>query len=343
MERIRFGSTGLSVTRTGFGALPIQRLGMEEAAGLARAAYDRGIRLFDTARVYTDSEEKLGRALKPVRADLVIATKTAAKDGAQLTRDLETSLRMLKTDYIDIYQFHNPDFVPEPGGADGLYDAALAAKRAGKIRFIGITQHSLPLAGRAIDSGLYDTLQYPFNHLSTPEEVAMVRRCGEKGMGFLAMKAMSGGLIRDARLPFVFLRGFEHVAPIYGMQRMSELEQFARLEACPPEMDEEMLREIERDRAELSGAFCRGCGYCLPCPQGIPIDMVNRLKQMLTRSPVAPYMTEEMAGRIGLAENCTACGACEKRCPYHLKPYETLKGHLEFYRALREKWLAAGK
>lgn len=334
MKTLMLGSTGLKVTKTAFGALPIQRLSLQDAVALVRAARTAGINFFDTARVYSDSEEKLGEAFQGDWQGLVVATKTAAETGEQLARDLEESLRRLKTGHIDIYQFHNPSFVPRPGGTDGLYDAALAAQRAGKIGHIGITQHSLERAREAVLSGLYDTLQYPFNHLATEAEVELVRLCEARGMGFIAMKAMSGGLITDAAIPFAYLSQFGQAVPIWGMQRPEELAEFIALEANPPRLDAAMEERIARDRRELVGAFCRGCGYCLPCPVGIPINNANRMTQLITRSPSAPLLTEAWLKDMEKIEQCTHCGACEARCPYGLKPYETMPAHLAFYRQM---------
>lgn len=334
MKKIAFGNTGLTVTHEGFGALPIQRVSMETAVEILTAAYESGITFFDTARAYSDSEEKLGRAFHSVRKSLVIATKTGAKTADGFRADLDKSLSLLKTDYIDIYQFHNPPFVPVPGGEDGLYDAALEAKRQGKIRHIGITQHSHDLALEAVMSGLYESLQYPFNHLSEPREEALAKLSEEKGVGFIAMKALSGGLITDASVPYYYLSAFQNVVPIWGIQRMEELYDIVRLDAQETFDDREMLKKIEKDRAELTGAFCRGCGYCMPCPVGIPLSMANRMTQLITRAPSAPFLTDEWRAQMDKIDNCTRCGACEKKCPYHLKPYETLHDHLKFYKSL---------
>lgn len=332
MEKITWKRPNLTVTRMGFGCLPIQRLESSEAARLVRRAFDAGVTFFDTARAYSDSEYKVSLALGDVRDRVVLATKTAAKTADAFWKDLETSLRTLNTSYIDVYQFHNPGFVPRPGGADGLYDAALKARAEGKIRFIGITQHSLERANEAVDSGLYDTLQYPFNHLATEGDIALVEKCGEAGMGFIAMKGLSGGLITDATLPFSFLRAYPHVVPIWGVQRESELAQFLALEKDPPVLDEALRARIEEDRQALSGSFCRGCGYCLPCPADIPIDTSNRITQLLQRSPAAQWLTPEWKERMERIEDCIHCGVCATRCPYGLKPFETLPGHLQYYR-----------
>ena len=332
MQHFTLGRTGLDISRTGFGALPIQRVSFEEAGRLLNRALDGGITYIDTARAYTDSEAKIGAGISHRRSEFTLATKTTAKTAEGFNRDLEASLKALNTDVIDVYQFHNPDFVPVPGGADGLYDAAVKAREAGKIRFISITNHSLERAFEAVNSGLYDTLQYPFNHLATDREIELVKLCGEKNVGFICMKALSGGLVTDARLPFAWLSQFDNLVPIWGIQRMGELEEILGYSECPPAMTDEIRAGIEKDRRELAGAFCRGCGYCLPCPAGIPINNANRITQLLTRSPWKSWVGPDWQANMEKIEDCIHCGACEKRCPYGLKPYETLPGHLAFYR-----------
>lgn len=332
MEKMILGRTGLEISRSGFGALPIQRVSFEEAARLLNRALDAGINYIDTARAYSDSEAKIGAGVGNRRSEFFIATKTHAKTGEALKKDLETSLRELKTDVIDVYQFHNPGFVPVPGGEDGLYDAAVHARREGKIRFIGITQHSIERAFQAVNSGLYDTMEYPFNHLSTERDRELVRLCSEKNVGFVAMKALSGGLVTDARLPFVFLREYANVVPIWGFQKMEELNQIIDMEQNPPVRTNEIDRLIERDRRELSGAFCRSCGYCLPCPADIKIPQANRMMQLLGRAVWQNYVTSEWQREMEKIENCVHCGACAKRCPYGLKPYESMREQLKGYR-----------
>ncbi|MCI5661400.1 MAG: aldo/keto reductase [Clostridia bacterium] len=332
MEKMILGRTGLEISRSGFGALPIQRVSFEEAARLLNRALDAGINYIDTARAYSDSEAKIGAGVGNRRSEFFIATKTHAKTGEALKKDLETSLRELKTDVIDVYQFHNPGFVPVPGGEDGLYDAAVQARREGKIRFIGITQHSIERAFQAVNSGLYDTMEYPFNHLSTERDRELVRLCSEKNVGFVAMKALSGGLVTDARLPFVFLREYANVVPIWGFQKMEELNQIIDMEQNPPVRTDEIDRLIERDRRELSGAFCRSCGYCLPCPADIKIPQANRMMQLLGRAVWQNYVTSEWQREMEKIENCVHCGACAKRCPYGLKPYESMREQLKGYR-----------
>lgn len=333
MRTTVLGTSGITVTNTAFGCLPIQRISTADAGAMLRRAVDAGITFFDTARAYSDSEEKMGIALRDVRDRIIIATKTGASDAKTFWQHLEMSLRMLQTDHVDIYQFHNPSFVPKPEGEDGLYDAALEARRQGKIRAISITQHSIELAEEAVNSGLYDTIQYPFNHLASDREIALVERCAERNVGFIAMKALSGGLITDASIPFAFLSQYPHVVPIWGFQHPWELENLLELEANPPILDPAMQARIDEDRQALKGAFCRGCGYCMPCPVDIPIFNANRMTQLITRSPSAQWMTPYWREGMERITQCTQCGLCHTRCPYGLKPYETLPGHLQFYRA----------
>ena len=331
MAKILFGSTGLEIEKNGFGCLPIQRITKNEAAYLLRKALDGGMTFFDTARAYSDSEEKVGYAFEEVRDRVVIATKSGAQTGEAMRRDLETSLRMLKTDYIDIYQFHNPAFCPRPGGEDGLYDEALRAQREGKIRFISITNHRLRVAHEAIDSGLYASLQFPYSYLSGAEEESLVSGCRESGMGFIAMKGMAGGLIRDGLTAAAFMATKDGVVPIWGVQREAELDQFLSAIKSGAELNEERLAAIERDRAELCGDFCRGCGYCMPCPVGIEINQCARMSLMLRRAPAASWLTEHWQQEMKKIENCLHCNSCAKKCPYGLDTPRLLQDNYKDY------------
>ena len=255
MTTVTLGSTGITVNKNGFGALPIQRITKDEAAKLLRKAYDNGINMFDTARAYSDSEEKIGYALSDVRHDIIITTKTMAKTADAFWKDLETSLRLLKTDYIDVYQFHNPTFCPKPEDGTGLYEAIVKAKEQGKIRHIGITNHRQFVAHEAIDSGLYETLQFPFCYLCSDEDIALVKKCKEHNMGFIAMKALSGGLITNSAVAYAFEAQFDNVLPIWGVQREHELDEFLSYIDNPPAMTDEIKAIIEADRKQLYGSF----------------------------------------------------------------------------------------
>jgi aryl-alcohol dehydrogenase-like predicted oxidoreductase len=264
MEKMRLGRTNLTPCRTGFGALPIQRLTVPEAVGLLHKAYEGGINFYDTARGYSDSEEKLGIAFEGVRKNVFIATKTHAHTRDQVLRDLETSLAKLKTDYIDIGQMHNPSEVPDPEDKDSAYAAFREMREQGVVRFIGMSQHKLHTAREAVRSGLFDTIQYPLSALSTEEEQKFILECKEADIGVIAMKALSGGLITNAATSFAFLRQFDNVIPIWGVQRETELTQLLSFEENPPLLDGAMWETILKDREQLSGAFCRACGYCSP-------------------------------------------------------------------------------
>lgn len=318
MTPITLGKTGLTIEKNGFGCLPIQRISRTDAAYLLRKAVDGGMTFFDTARGYSDSEEKLGYAFAGIREKLVIATKTGARTGAELRQHLETSLRNLRTEYIDIYQFHNPAFCPKPGGEDGLYDAALEAQAQGKIRFISITNHRLSVAHEAIDSGLYATLQFPYSYLSGPQEQELVDKCQAAGMGFIAMKGLAGGLIRNGFAAAAYMAQQPTVVPIWGVQHEWELDQFLACVKEPPALTEEYRAIIDHDRKELAGDFCRGCGYCMPCPVGIEINSCARMSLMLRRAPTAGWLTPEVQAKMERIKDCLHCGRCRSKCPYGL-------------------------
>lgn len=325
MKRVSIGKTGLTVNKNGFGALPIQRVSMKEAVYLLHKAYDHGIDFYDTARFYTDSEEKIGEAFSQCRSKVVIASKTGAKTVEEFWKDLHTTLRNLKTDYLDLYQFHNPDYCPKPGDQAGLYDAMKVAQRQGKVRFIGISNHRQSVAMEAVERRVYDTLQYPFSYLSSEKDLAIVEAAHSSGMGFICMKALAGGLITDSALAYAFLDQYDYVLPIWGIQREKELDEFLSYQNEAPEMSPEMWKKVEDDRASLSGDFCRGCGYCMPCSVGIQINDCNRMSLFLRRAPLSVYLTEEWAEKMKLIEDCVHCNLCRERCPYELNVPELLK------------------
>ena len=331
METVRLGKTELVVSKNGFGALPIQRVGKEEAHKILRKAYEGGINYFDTARFYTDSEEKIGEALSDVRDKIVISTKTMRTDVEGFWRELRESLSLLKTDYIDIYQFHNPPFCPKLNDGTGLYEAMLEAKEKGLIRHIGITSHKLGIAEEAVRSGLYETLQFPFSYLASDKEESLVRLCEEHDVGFICMKALAGGLIVRSDVAYAYLSKYP-VAPIWGIQRESELDEFLSYNENPPELNGERIAYIEKDRAELSGEFCRGCGYCMPCPVGIEINTCARMSLMLRRAPSEMSLTPESQAKMKKTEECINCGQCKARCPYGLDTPALLKKNYEDYK-----------
>lgn len=334
MNQVRLGKTGIVVNKNGFGALPIQRIPKEEAVKLVRKAYDNGIRFFDTAYTYTDSEEKLGEALEGIRDQVYIATKTPAKNSEDFWKHLEESLKRLKTDYIDLFQFHNPSFCPKPGDGTGLYEAMLEAKRQGKVRHIGITNHRLGVAKEAVESGLYETLQFPFSYLAEKPDLELVESCRERDMGFIAMKGLSGGLITNARAAYAFMLPYDNVLPIWGVQRERELDDFLACDRENPKLEGELLAVVERDRKELCGEFCRGCGYCMPCPVGIEINNCARMSLMIRRSPSESHLTEKAREKMRRIEECLHCGQCKAKCPYGLDTPALLERNYQDYKEI---------
>lgn len=342
MEKVRLGRTNLIVTRTAFGVLPLQRTDMDEAVRILRRAYEAGINFYDTARGYTDSEEKIGRALSHVRESIIIATKNNGATRSEVIQHLETSLKNLRTDYVDIIQLHNPRTLPDPQDPESAYAGLLEARDKGMARFIGITSHSLENAKTAVQSGLYDTLQYPLCYLSSKEDLAIIDLCAEADVGLIAMKPLSGGLITNARAAFAFFRQYETAVPIWGIQKMEELDEFLELDADPPVLDIDMRSVIERDRRELGERFCRACGYCLPCPADIPIPMAARMGLLLKRMPYRQFLTDDWREKMSRIKDCRDCGSCREKCPYGLNPPALLQEMLTEYERFYEEHKSNG-
>jgi predicted aldo/keto reductase-like oxidoreductase len=331
MDKIKLGRTNLMVSRSGFGALPVQRVSFDETKNILRKAYDNGINFFDTARAYSDSEEKIGYSLADVRQDIIIATKSHAEDRKTLIEHLQISLKNLKTDYIDILQLHNPGILPDPDDPEGIYAGLLEAKKKGLVRFIGITNHKIKNAMDAAASELYDTIQFPLSSLSADCDLKLIDECKKRNLGLIAMKALSGGLITNAASTFSFLRQFDNVVPIWGIQRETELDEFISLEKNPPQLNESMWSVINKDRTELSGDFCRGCGYCLPCPAGIEIPTAARITLLLNRAPYKGFLEDTFKEKMELINNCIECGHCKNHCPYKLDTPSLLKREHKSY------------
>ena len=331
MDYVTLGRTEIKVCKNGFGALPIQRISFDSAKEILLHAYNNGINFFDTARFYTDSEEKIGYALSDIRDKIYIATKTAAQNADDFWKDLNTSLNNMKMDYIDIYQFHNPSFCPKPNDGTGLYEAMLEAKAQGKIRFIGLTNHRLAVAQEAIDSGLYDTIQVPFCYLATDKDIAIVENCKKNNLGFIAMKGLSGGLITNSAAAYAFMAQYDNVLPIWGVQRMSELNEFLSYNTNPPSVTGEIKELIDNDRKMLAGEFCRGCGYCMPCPVGIEINNCARMSLLLRRSPSELQLTPAVQAKMKKIENCLHCNQCKSKCPYGLDTPKLLEENYKDY------------
>ena len=331
MKNVVLGRSGLVATKPALGCLPLQRCDKDYAVRLIRAAYDGGIRFFDTANAYADSEEKLGIALHDVRDSVVIATKSAARDKAGVLKHIENSRKMLQTDTIDLFQFHQVPEMPDPEDPDGAYAGALEAKARGWIGHIGVTSHRVGVIEQCIDSGYFETVQFPFSYISAERDLALAEKAKAANVGYLAMKGLAGGLLTNARVCHAFMNRYDNVVPIWGMQRLEELEQWLAVAEEDPVLDAEMEAFIAREREELSGSFCRSCGYCMPCPVGIEIRNCARMNMLLRRSPWQQYMTDEWYAKMHQIENCIGCRSCASKCPYQLDTPNLLKYMLKDY------------
>ena len=331
IRTLPLGKTGLTVTRPAMGCLPIQRCSEDEAVSILQKAYEGGIRYFDTANAYTDSEKKIGLALSDVRENIVISTKSAGTDKNTVLSHIENSLKMMKTDYIDLFQFHQVQSVPDPDDPEGAYAGALEAKRRGWIRHIGFTSHRVDVAEQCIASGNFETCQFPFSYISGERDLALADKCRGAGMGFIAMKGLAGGLLTNARACHAFMNCYDNVVPIWGIQKPEELEEWLAVAKEDPVLDDELNSVIRKDREELAGTFCRSCGYCMPCTVGIEIRNCARMNMLLRRSPWQQYMTDEWYAKMQKINDCINCRKCVSKCPYGLDQPSLLKYMLKDY------------
>ena len=332
------GKTGLKVSEASFGGIPIIRLSVEEAVKVLHRAFDRGINFFDTANAYRDSEHKFGRAFHDRRERVILATKTGRRDGAGVLEHLENSLRMLETDYIDLYQLHQVaqekdwEAAAAPGGA---LDVILKAQAEGKIRHVGVTSHSLPMAIKLVKSGLFATVQFPFNFIEDAARNELFPAALEGGMGILAMKPFAGGVLDNATLVFKFLRQYPDAIPIPGFDSIEAVDEIVDLYMNPNSVDSSDLALMDQYRAELGQRFCRRCEYCLPCPNGVAIT--GAMGYRLTVARLSPKGAVGFSGRfMDTVANCTQCGVCATRCPYELDIPAILKQHYDLYEEHRK-------
>lgn len=333
MQYRTLGKTGLQVSTLGFGGIPIQRIDAAGTKVLMHQLMNDGVNYIDTARGYTVSEEYLGEALEGIRGDFILATKSMARDKGSMARDIDISLKNLRTEYIDLYQVHNPNAaqleqVMAPGGA---LEALQEARAAGKIGHIGITLHSLDVFKQAVELNWVETVMFPYNIVETQGE-EMIAKCAEKNIGFIAMKPLAGGAIEDATLAMRFIRGNENVdVVIPGMAEEKEFAQnLAAINDDRPLTPEEMDK-MEKIRQELGGNFCRRCGYCAPCSAGIGIPAAFVAEGYHLRYNLQSYAAARYAASGEPASNCINCGLCESRCPYQLPIRQMLKRVVQIF------------
>ena len=340
MRKILLGRTKIEATAQSFGALPIQRTDMSEAVKILERAYEGGINFYDTARAYSNSEEKLGKAFSPsMRQNIYLATKSGGKNKDAILKDIQTSLSLLKTDYVDILQAHNITEVPNENDENSIYSGLLEAQKRGYCKFIGITSHRLDVAKKAVDTNLYDTLQFPISYLSAQEDIDLIEYVKKYDMGIIAMKALAGGAISSAKAAAAFMGENPTLLPIWGIQHMHELEEFLSYLENPPAMTDELLAMVNKDKAELSGNFCRACGYCMPCTAAPEMEMNTTMRMYfnLRRMPPEQFLAEKWQEQMLMIEKCIDCGACKKRCPYGLDCPKVLRQNLADYRDFCKK------
>ena len=327
MEYRVLGKTGLEISRLGFGGIPIQKIDAEGTRVLVGELVDKGVNFIDTARGYTVSEEYLGYALEGVRDKFVLATKSMARTKEAMASDVDVSLRNLRTNYIDLYQIHNPsaadlDTVMAEGGA---LEALFEARAAGKIGHIGITLHSVELFRRAIELDWVETVMFPYNLVETQGE-ELIAECERRNIGFICMKPLAGGAIEDARLAMRFILNNPAVTVVIpGMAEISEIRENASVSSDTSALSEEEIENIAKIRSGLGTNFCRRCNYCAPCTVGINISAVFLFEGYYSRYDLKDWAAARYSSLAKTASDCIGCGACESRCPYNLPIREMLK------------------
>ncbi len=327
MEYNVLGKTGLNISRLGFGGIPIQRIEGSEVRPLMQRLLDYGVNYIDTARGYTVSEVYLGQALEGIRDKFVLATKSMSRDKEHMAQDIETSLSNLRTDYIDLYQVHNPNMeqfqqVMAPGGA---LEALKEAKAAGKIGHIGVTAHSLEVFAAALEQDWVETIMFPYNIVETQGE-ALMEKCREKQIGVVVMKPLAGGALEDATLAMRFINQNSAVSVVIpGMATLEEIDQNAQAMEMLEPLTTEEKEKMEHIRDTLGHQFCRRCNYCAPCAVGIQIPNVFLMEGYLTRYGLEGWARTRYDAMEKKASDCVECGVCETRCPYNLPIREMLK------------------
>ncbi len=327
MEYRTLGKTGLKISRLGFGGIPIQRVDAAVTKTLVQEMAAKGINYIDTARGYTVSESYLGEALEGVRDKFVLATKSMSRTKGDMAKDIDISLNNLRTDYIDLYQVHNPSMeqLEQVIAEGGALEALLEAKAAGKIGHIGLTAHSLEVFERALTLPWVETVMFPYNIVETQGE-ALIQKCAKLNVGFIAMKPLAGGAIEDASLAVRFICANPAVSVVIpGMYDPKEIEQ--NLAACEDvsDLSEAEKAKMQEIKTQLGSSFCRRCNYCAPCTVGINIPGVFLFQGYLDRYGLGEWAKDRYSAMAVKAGACVECGECESRCPYNLPIREMLK------------------
>lgn len=333
----------MMVTKLGFGGIPIQRVSQEEAVAVVRRCLELGINFLDTANAYSTSEEHIGKAISGRQEEVILATKSLSRDRDGVARHLQQSLKMLGVASIDLYQFHNVsdsntlDKVLDPHGPMAVVEEA---RRTGQVKHIGITSHQIDVAKDAVKSGRFETIMFPFNFIACEAADELIPLAREYDVGFIAMKPLAGGMLDNATIAVKYLLQFPDIVPIIGIEKVHEIEEIVQVLAGPVAMTEAEQEEIRRLREELGTSFCRRCDYCQPCTAEISISVVMTWPGFMKRFTPEWLFEGTIGAVMEKAVNCTECGDCEERCPYHLPIMEMIKEHYDLYQAAKKKYQA---
>jgi uncharacterized protein len=335
MEKIRLGKSGLMVTPLGFGGIPIQRLNEADSVTVIKRCLDLGLNFIDTANAYTTSEERVGKAVKGRRHDVIIATKSGARAPGEIQKHLDLSLQRLGTDYIDLYQFHQIGDMPtlkkvlDP--SSGLMPLLEEAKKAGKIRHIGASSHQIDVAREIVKSDRFETILFPFNFITSEPADDLLPLCRQHDVGFIVMKPLAGGMLDNANLAFKYLLQFPDILTIPGIEKVEEIEEIVKIYEGPHKLTAAEKKQMATLKNELGTRFCRRCDYCRGCPQEIPISMVMTFPSFAKRMPPERIFKGMFESAMAKAANCAQCGECESKCPFHLPIREMLQENVKAY------------
>ncbi|MGD0275779.1 MAG: aldo/keto reductase [Syntrophales bacterium] len=341
MEKIRLGKTNMMVSRLGFGGIPIQRDSEDEAVAIVKRCLELGITFFDTANAYTTSEARIGKAISGQREGLIIATKTTSRSREGVKDHLELSLKRLDVEYIDLYQFHNvSDFnsletVLDP---EGPMAVVAEAQKSGLVKYIGITSHQIDVAKAAVKTDRFETIMFPFNFITSEASDELLPLCKKHDVGFIAMKPLAGGMLENVSIAFKYLLQFPDVLLIPGIEKLHEIDEIVKALHSPMQLTELEKHEMQRLKEELGTRFCRRCDYCQPCTAEISISLVMQNSSFAKRLPQESMFSGWIAEGLEKAENCTDCGDCEERCPFHLPIREMIKESVKQYREAKKKY-----
>lgn len=344
MEKIRLGRTGMMVSPLGLGGIPIQRLPEDEAVAVVRRCLELGVNFIDTADVYGRSEEYIGKAISGLSERPFIATKSDYGSRQTVAANLDQSLKRLGVDCIDLYQFHavsDPDTLAKVIDPDGPMAVIREAMAAGVIKHLGISSHSLKVAGEAVKTGIFETVMFPFNFVLREAADELIPLARANDVGFIAMKPLNAGLIDEVPIAFKYLRRFPGIITIPGMEKIEQVEEIAAFYQGPPQMAEAETQRMLRLQEELGKRFCRRCGDCNICPEGIPVAMVMDVRGMMKSMAPEVLFGEHFSAGMDNLDKCTWCGECERICSYGLPVMELIKENAGIYRAEKEKYMAS--